>query len=268
MAVTTAVWSSDDGKGDTNQPQSAYTRAFVTTTVFASLALPFVPFIRIERQGKSRFRRSDPESSKILEDTPNPPSPSLSPLRLPVEYEKNLDMEKERESEQESIKSKENHPSKRWSLKNTVSMMTNERKSTVAPSVSSASSKRSMDTHRSDNTARTAIQRGRCPSEKVVWVVCEECGTSKRHTETLHAVGSDPARYFNDPTCGGTPYAVKDQHRHPPMRRCPPKPPVSPVNEIPHEHLAQPKPMGGRRRLPLANREMLTHQILTQGFQP
>ncbi|KAI1499836.1 major facilitator superfamily domain-containing protein [Biscogniauxia marginata] len=285
MAVTTAVWSSYDGKGDVPSLELAYTNTFITTTAFSGLSLILVPFIRIGKQGETKRETSDPERS----ESSKPTTPLLPPPRPPptITHED----EKEKDKKKKKDKEKENRPSKRWSPMETLtapSSVTGDRPPTVAASVSSLSSQRSMDTLRTDTTARTTIRRGRSPSEKVVWVVCEECGTSKRHTESAHSVLGDPARYFNDPACGGgvgssgggrvggggggggaggagdgesTPLVGNGGSHHGQ---------IATANRQSHHHTQIPPrpPYGGRRRLPLVNRQIMTHQMLTQGFQP
>ncbi|KAI1484762.1 major facilitator superfamily domain-containing protein [Biscogniauxia mediterranea] len=294
MAVTTAVWSSYDGNGDVASLELAYTNTFITTTAFSGLSLLLVPFIRIGKQGVIRLEAPDPEKSKpcMLLSPPRPPPP-------PAAREDEKDKEKSQEKE------KENRPSKRWSPMVTLTpSMTGERPPTVAASVSSLSSQRTMDTHRTDTTARTTIQRGRSPSEKVVWVVCEECGTSKRHTESAHSVLGDPTRYFNDPACGGSDASLSGRsssssggsgsggsggggsgsgtghhhhhhhHHHHPHHHQPQgghhpnNTHQSHTHNHTHNQVLQRPPYGGRRRLPLVNRQIMTHQMLTQGFQP
>ncbi|KAI5927407.1 major facilitator superfamily domain-containing protein [Camillea tinctor] len=298
MAVTTAVWSSYDGNSDLESLELAYTNTFITTTAFSGLSLLLVPFIRIGKQGIPKLEAPDLEKSKskpkpyMLLSPPRPRPPNAH------EDEKDKDKPQEKESEKE----KENRPSKRWSpMENLAPSLNGDRPSTVAASVSSLSSHRTMDTHRSDTTARTTIQRGRSPSEKVVWVVCEECGTSKRHAE---AVLGDPNRYFNDPACGGSEASLSgrssssssgsshnhhhnhhhhNHHHHPHHNHHPHHHHLhhqqghhpsahhggsaGPTGHA-HNQVPQRPPYGGRKRLPLVNRQIMTHQMLTQGFQP
>ncbi|KAI0472853.1 major facilitator superfamily domain-containing protein [Xylariaceae sp. FL0804] len=269
MAVTTAVWSSYEGIGGTARPELAYTNTFIVTTAFSTVSLVLVPFIHINKQGDPYVEETDSEASSLVGPTRSlcqlsilaPSSPFLTPYR---------DIDKMREKgigrDEEWEKEHENRPSKRWSPMGTVvASSTSGRTSTVAPSVSSESPRRSKDTHRTESTARATVQRGRGPSERVVWVVCEECGTSKRHPETTHPVVGDPAQYFNDPACGGQATATRDHQSHQLVRRNHSRP-IHPAGQgTTVRQQAPPKPVG-RRRMPLANREMLTHQMLTQGF--
>ncbi|OTB08967.1 hypothetical protein M426DRAFT_260280 [Hypoxylon sp. CI-4A] len=245
MGITTAIWSSYDGKRTSTQPELAYTNTFMTTTAFAGISLAVVPFIRIGRQGHSKTDSSRYKDEEAKANTSVPPQPRpTSPRTAPSETS--------------------NRPSKRWSPVDTLAATStiDERKHTVGHSESSRHSRRSADTSRTDSTARTTIRHGRSPSEKVVWVVCEDCGTSKRHTQQRSTVG-DPNRYFNDPALGG----IADNLHHPINPRG-----GSLDTGVPnHHHLPQPqlpRPYGGRRRLPLVNRQIMTHQMLTQGFQP
>ncbi|KAI0468088.1 major facilitator superfamily domain-containing protein [Xylaria cf. heliscus] len=258
LAVTTSIWSSFDGKADWSQPELAYTHAFIATTSFASISLLLVPFIRIGKQGHIMRSRPDPEAEGANHVKRR--SLLLSTSSLPPT-----------ESDKNSIKDTEYRPSKRWSPVGSMVPSTMGRRSTRAPSISSQSSM-GMDTSRSESVAKTAIRRGRCSSEKVVWIVCEECGTSKRQRESSsHTVVGDPTRYFNDVVHGPDSNAtVRDASHHQPhhqqhhqaVRRSPPRlrsPTLTNTSQIPYP---------GRRRLPLVNRQIMTHQILTQGFQP
>ncbi|KAI0595392.1 major facilitator superfamily domain-containing protein [Biscogniauxia sp. FL1348] len=285
MAVTTAVWSSYVKNGDVASLELAYTNTFITTTAFSGLSLLLVPFIRIGKQGVAKLAAAaDPEKSES-----KPPHMLLSPPRPPPATA-HEDREKDREKRPQSDKEKENRPSKRWSPMETLAApsITGERPPTVAASVSSLSSQRTADTHRTDTTARTTIQRGRSPSEKVVWVVCEECGTSKRHAESAHSVLGDPARYFNDPACGASDASLngrsssssrssgggssgsghRHHHHHQPQGHHQQSHGHTHTHNHTHNQVLQRPPYGGRKRLPLVNRQIMTHQMLTQGFQP
>lgn len=245
MGVTTAIWSSYDGKGHDVYPELAYTNTFITTTSFAGITLLLVPFIRIGRQGHSKDDASKSKGGNSKPSTPVPPQPRPT-------------------SRRNSRNENGNRPSKRWSPVDTLAPSVNsEEQHKQAPSMSSQSSLRSTDTFRTSGTARTTIRRGRSPSERVVWVVCEECGTSKRHTQQHNTVG-DPARYFNDPAFGG---ATKGRnHFHQPISQGGSNASSTQSHYLPPHQL--PRPYGGRRRLPLQNRQIMTHQMLTQGFQP
>ncbi|KAI0855928.1 major facilitator superfamily domain-containing protein [Xylaria cubensis] len=253
LAVTTSIWSSFDGKADWSQPELAYTHTFIATTAFASLSLLLVPFIRIGKQGNLRRPSPDPEIDAANHVKRR--SLLLSTSSLPAA-----------ESEKSSTKDAEHRPSKRWSPVGSVVPSTTGRRSTRAPSISSQSSI-GMDTSRSESVTKSAIRRGRCSSEKVVWIVCEECGTSKRQRESSsHMAVGDPTRYFNDVMHGlDSNTGVRDAVHHQPhyqqhyqtVRRSPSRL-GSPTRQMPYP---------GRRRLPLVNRQIMTHQILTQGFQ-
>ncbi|KAI0451175.1 major facilitator superfamily domain-containing protein [Xylaria acuta] len=257
LAVTTSIWSSFDGKADWSQPELAYTHTFIATTAFASLSLLLVPFIRIGKQGHIRRQSPDPEvdaANHVKRRSLLPSASSLPPT----------------ESDKSFTKDAEHRPSKRWSPIGSVVPSTTGRRSTRAPSISSQSSM-GMDTSRSESIAKTAIRRGRCSSEKVVWIVCEECGTSKRQRESSsHTVIGDPTRYFNDVHGLDSNASTRDAAHHQPhhqqhnqtVRRSPPR------LGSPTRQNASQIPYPGRRRLPLVSRQIMTHQILTQGFQP
>ncbi|KAJ3571971.1 hypothetical protein NPX13_g5202 [Xylaria arbuscula] len=264
LAVTTSIWSSYDGKADWSQPELAYTHTFIATAAFSGLCLLLVPFIRIGKQGVVKKPTPDAEVNSTGQG-------KRRSLLLSTSFQHT-----ESDKTSSSIKDVERRPSKRWSPVGSVVPSTTGRRSTRAPSISSQSSM-GMDTSRSDSVARTAIRRGRCSSEKVVWIVCEECGTSKRQRESSsHPIMGDPTRYFND-VVHNTDSATSNrdpahhhhnnhqphhqQLHHQTSRRSPPR------LGSPIRHNAAQRPYPGRRRLPLVNRQIMTHQILTQGFQ-
>ncbi|KAI1211661.1 MFS general substrate transporter [Annulohypoxylon truncatum] len=240
MGVTTAIWSSYDEMRLAANPEIAYTNTFIATAAFAGISLSLVPFIHIGRQGYSKQELVDYKDEEIRPDSP-----------APSQHHPGL-----------SRNENGNRPSKRWSPVDTLATSAmGERQHTIAPSVSSQSSHRSAEAPSSTGTARTTIRRGHSPSERVVWVVCEECGTSKRHNQPRRAVG-DPARYFNDPAFSG---ATKSRNHQTTAHTT-----ESSNNQNNQQHATPqlPRQFGGRRRLPLVNRQIMTHQMLTQGFQP
>ncbi|KAI1443520.1 MFS general substrate transporter [Annulohypoxylon stygium] len=242
MGITTAIWSSYDEMQLRGSPETPYTNTFIATAAFAGVSLSLVPFIHIGRQGSSK-QELPHQKEEIRPNSPTPSQNHLDPRR--------------------SIRNDNgNRPSKRWSPVDTLATSAiGERQHTIAPSVSSQSSRRSADATSSVGTARTTIRRGRSPSERVVWVVCEECGTSKRHNQPRSPMG-DPARYFNDVALSGMPESRNNQANTPTTETS------SSQNSQQHASPQLTRQLGGRRRLPLVNRQIMTHQMLTQGFQP
>ncbi|KAI8625690.1 MFS general substrate transporter [Xylariaceae sp. FL1651] len=254
LAVTTAIWSSYNGRADWSQPELAYTHTFIATTAFAGLSLVLVPFIRIGKQRLARSHCPDSEATSTNQTKHRPLILSTS-SHLPTNNEKN------------NTKDVERRPSKRWSPVESMVPSSTGRRSTVAPSISSQSSQ-GMDTSKSESIAKTAIRRGRCSSEKIVWIVCEECGTSKRHRESSsQTVVGDPTRYFNDIVHGVDNAAGSKDQAHHQLHHQAARPSLA-RHGSPIRHNAAKRPYAGRRRLPLVNRQIMTHQILTQGFQP
>ncbi|KAI1331821.1 major facilitator superfamily domain-containing protein [Xylariaceae sp. FL0255] len=263
LAITTSIWSSFNGKADWAQPSIAYTHVFIATSAFSGLSLFTVPLIRIERQGYVRNKVSQLETKAPSNNKPR--SFILGVPSMPFT-----------DSEKSVLKEVVRQPSKRWSTTNSAPSLTGVRTSTLT-SISSQSSHASRASHATEaSITKTTTHRGHCSNEKVIWVVCEECGNSKRQRESsAHTVLGDPTRYFNELVPGVDPIAehVEDKphhpHQNPPhtqlqaARRNPPQL-ASPI----HHNAAQRPPFAGRRRLPLVNRQIMTHQILTQGFQP
>ncbi|KAI0389839.1 major facilitator superfamily domain-containing protein [Xylariaceae sp. FL0594] len=277
LAITTAIWSSYDGKADWAQPELAYTHTFIATAAIASLSLFLVPFIRIGKQGLPAKRpATDVEADHTVQAKQRSLLLSASTLSAPPE------------SDNSSVKDGVYRPSKRWSPVGSVVPSPAGGRSTRAHSISSQSSP-GMDTSKSESVARTAVFRGRCSSEKVVWIVCEECGTSRRQRESSsHTVVGDPTRYFNDVVHGpetsvggrdaANPHHTHQHHQHHhhqqphhhlPVRQSPPKL-GSPERQSGDGNNSVPpqRQYPTRRRLPMVNRQIMTHQILTQGFQP
>ncbi|KAI1438417.1 major facilitator superfamily domain-containing protein [Xylaria sp. CBS 124048] len=257
LAITTSIWSSYDGKADWSQPELAYTHTFIATTAFSCLSLLVAPFIRIGKQGSVKLS-PDPEVNSNTRLKQRSFLLSTSSLQST-------------DSEKSSMRDAGYRPSKRWSTVGSVVPLSTGRRSTRAPSISSQSSM-GMDTSRTESVAKSTIRRGRYSSEKLVWIVCEECGTSKRQRESsAQPVVGDPTRYFNDvmhshdPAMGNRDHIhhqTQYQPNHQTTRRSPPN------LGSPIRHNAAQRPYPGRRRLPLVNRQIMTHQILTQGFQP
>ncbi|KAI1778169.1 MFS general substrate transporter [Hypoxylon cercidicola] len=245
MGITTAIWSSYDGKGLGAYPAVAYTNTFMATTAFACISLLLVPFIHIGRQGVSKCEGSKPKDNNSKKPLQRPPSPPRG-----------------------FGNKNGNRPSKRWSPVDTLApSVTSSKQHEAVPSMSSQSSLKSGDTPRTSTTARTIIRRGHSSSERVVWVVCEGCGTTNRLAQRHSAVG-DPARYFNNDVAFGGAAKSRNHHRQQSSNQG-----GSNGNNIPNQHHylpphQLPRPYGGRRRLPLVNRQIMTHQMLTQGFQP
>ncbi|KAI1087362.1 MFS general substrate transporter [Rostrohypoxylon terebratum] len=243
MGITTAIWSSYDEVRLGDSPETPYNNTFITTAAFAGISLSLVPFIHIGRQGSSRQELPHQKEEEIRPNSPAPSQHHLDPRR--------------------SIRNDDgNRPSKRWSPVDTpATSAIGGMQHTTAPSVSSQSSRRSAEALNSAGTARTTIRRGHGPSERVVWVVCEECGTSKLHNQPRSQMG-DPARYFNDVVLSGMPESRNNQTNTPTTKTS------SNQNSQQHAPPQIPRQLGGRRRLPLVNRQIMTHQMLTQGFQP
>jgi hypothetical protein len=225
------------------------------------VSLFLVPFIRIGKQGLVKKPSPDPEGDATNQEKQQSSTPI--PASLPSAG-----------SEKSLIKDVDHRPSKRWSPVGSVIPSSTGRRSTRAQSISSQSSQ-GIDSSKSESAARTAIRRGRCSSEKIMWIVCEECGTSKRHRESSsQTVVGDPARYFNDVVHGvdsttGSRDPTHYQAQHQPHTQASRSSPSRLGSPIRHKAAQRHYPgVPGRRRLPMVNRQIMTHQILTQGFQP
>ncbi|KAH8202294.1 hypothetical protein TruAng_003571 [Truncatella angustata] len=147
LSVTTAVWSSFNGK--TDEVMMPYTKTFITTAAFASLSLIVAPFIRIGRQGCT--------------------------LRSVIK--------RERQVKEELV---DHRPSKRWSYIETISSKstTTSTKPELPPiRTMSFASEISLIQKNRNSSRDTAMSEPATP--RIVWVVCEQCTASRRVTEPI-----------------------------------------------------------------------------------
>lgn len=147
LGVTTAVWSSFEGKAD--DIMLPYSKTFITTTALASFSLIVAPFIRIGRQGHTLRRITKEE--KLGEEEPA-----------------------------------DHRPSKRWSYVETISnksTMTSPKPELPPIRTTSLSAEHSMIEKSRNSTRDTTISESAKP--KIVWVVCEQCNASRRVTEPI-----------------------------------------------------------------------------------
>lgn len=124
-------------------------------------------------------------------------------------------------------------PSKRWSLGETFSATSSVmgERSQRAPSLTMSLVSSTNKNTSTPGTESFSVSSTLPRNQKpVVWVVCEDCGTRKREREQDKP--GDPARYFGE------------------------------ISE------AASRPCPGQRRFPVQNRQVMTHQMLTKGFQP
>ncbi len=300
MAVSTAVWSSYDDKEGRDCPETPYTYTFLTTTALAGLALLMVPFIRIGKQGFVGCEHADPceagEEARSLKmhghpcagsDGDNRPSKRWSLVDTASQASSFVVVNHRNNNNNHICNSSCNKSTRAPS-----SVLTSSSKRSIATTTPTANGDAicgmPMDGPASSlSSTRTAIRRANTGrgnsnnnSNAVVWVVCEDCGTRKKragdgtphpagHAAAATAVVGDPARYFNDPACGGggggvitttTTTVTESGGGGGGGSGRSPKATTAAVHPV--------RPYPGRRRLPLVNREAMTYQMLTQGFQP
>lgn len=147
LGITTAIWSSFDGK--TDDAMLPFSRIFMTTTAFAGLSLVAALFIRIGRQGHT-LRRVNKDEKLGKDETAD------------------------------------NRPSKRWSYVETITSNSNitSPKPELPPiRTTSLSSEFSMIQKNRNSSRDTTNSQTTKP--KIVWVVCEQCNASRRVTEPI-----------------------------------------------------------------------------------
>lgn len=280
MAVTTAIWSSYEDKGGLDCPEMAYTYTFITTTVLSSIALLLVPFIRIGKQGSVSYECFDScQSDKKMSGHPCTGSDNCS---RPSKRWSLVDTVSQASSSSSFVMADQHQHQHRH---HNCNGNCNNKSTTTPSSTTSCWSNRSTDgppprggamtdsSGRGSATSTRSLVRTPNPNRSdggggIVWVICEDCGTRKKqqrthaegsaHSAAPHAVGGDPARYFNDPTCGGTAAASSESSGRSPKA----------VGVRAGAAAAAVRPYPGRRRLPLVNREAMTYQMITRGFQP
>lgn len=287
MAVTTAVWSSYRGKEAPDSPEMPYTYTFGTTTAFAGFALLLVPFIRIDTQGGGA--ESEASSHYTLD-------PSSGDLKAKIGRTGNGDDLNNRPSKRWSladtvpqapswVHSSGNNNMGNNSNNNGGSVNGNAQGSVNTKTGGNSNDKSwrrnppSTDAFRPSSRCRSSSVGATIRGEKpIVWAACGDCGTKKAslgsiggaganashhpHCGAGLGVGGDPVRYFNDLACGGPVGEVCGSGGG--GSRSSGSSSTKTAATVP----SRPGPYPGRRRLPLVNREAMTYQMLTQGYQP
>jgi MFS family permease len=166
LAVTTAIHTSFAGRSNVTYPEVPYTNVFYTTLSLAVLALTLVPFLHFDkptlREGKmhlSMMVNVDPSEELSYRDfIDNLPSFPIQPRKSSLYANQPLGPSTNRKPQ----------------------------------------NKADVETGPSDIVAAGASQRSSATADRVIWLVCEDCGASKRIVEQV----GDPARYFYDNSGG------------------------------------------------------------------
>lgn len=160
LAVTTAIHTSFAGRSDISYPEAPYTNVFYTTLSLSVLALTLVPFLRFDKRSSSG------------KDTR---------LSLVVNVDSSQDL-----GYRDFV---ENLPF--FSIQpRKSSLCANQTKRANIPGPHSpAQAETGPSSH-----ALPQSQRSSATGDRVIWLVCEDCGASKRMVERV----GDPVRYFYD----------------------------------------------------------------------
>jgi hypothetical protein len=165
LAITTAIHTSFAERSDITYPEVPYTNVFYTTLSLSVLALTLVPFLNLDKPA-SRPRTRNPVSLLVNVDT----SQDLA-------YKGFVD---------------------------TPSFSIQPRKSSLyANQTKTAVEREQSITHTEagpSTTHHVGSQRSSATGDRVIWLVCEDCGASKRMVEQV----GDPLRYFYDGGGNGT----------------------------------------------------------------
>jgi len=166
LAITTAIHTSFVGRSDITYPEVPYTNVFYTTLSLSVLALILVPFLQFDRPsprgGKiplSMIVNVDPyEDAGYRDFVDNLPSFSIQPRKSSLYA-----------NQPKPTTAPDHHPP-----------IPTHAEAAAGPSNSQAA-------------AAAASQRSSSATgDRVIWLVCEDCGASKRMVEQV----GDPVRYF------------------------------------------------------------------------
>ncbi|KAB5554553.1 major facilitator superfamily domain-containing protein [Coniochaeta sp. 2T2.1] len=178
LAVTTAIHTSFAGRSDMTYPEVPYTNVFYATLSLAVLALTLVPFLQFG----------------------NKPSSARGNKKIPLSMVVNFDASEDLDYRDFPS----GHPS----------LVINPRKSSLyvnyqnqAAAVAAAAETEPKTPQQmqpgggggpsnsnQQRAARGRSRRSSAAADRVIWLVCEDCGASKRMVETV----GDPVRYFYD----------------------------------------------------------------------
>lgn len=158
LGITTAIHTSFAGRSDIAYPEVPYTNVFYTTLSFSVLALTLVPFLNLDN--KSLREKRNPMSLIV----------NFDPL--------------------ERLDPKDFGDGPSFSIQPRISSLyAKQTKPPTLPEPKTPSTQAGPS-----NATRAGSQQSSTAGDRVIWLVCEECGASKRMVEQV----GDPARYFYD----------------------------------------------------------------------
>ncbi|KAH8911873.1 MFS general substrate transporter [Coniochaeta sp. PMI_546] len=158
LAVTTAIHTSFAGRSDITYPEVPYTNVFYTTLSLSVLALMLVPFLRFDK-------------------------PSSRTRKMPLSMVVNIDGS-------ESLDYRNFVDAQAFSIQpRKSSLYANQKKPLAEPETNTRHPEAGMS-----NPQGPGSHRSSATTDRVIWLVCEDCGASKRMVEQA----GDPVRYFYD----------------------------------------------------------------------
>lgn len=196
MGITTVIWSSTE---------PSYTTAFSATIVFAAIALIVSPFARVGklgiastaslsscsahtgrlpalvRQSLASVTPTDSGLRNLNHDGPTHTKTDLKDKRL-------SQLIQPRSSSLAGVKAWRNRYSRGASSSTHLPLVPGSRNSAIAVGLSKESKDESRRLSQQPQRTSTAM------AARVIWLVCEECGSSKRIVEAI----GDPDKYFYD----------------------------------------------------------------------
>ncbi|KAB5525753.1 major facilitator superfamily domain-containing protein [Coniochaeta sp. 2T2.1] len=181
LAVTTAIHTSFAGRSDMTYPEVPYTNVFYATLSLAVLALTLVPFLQFGNRPSAG--RGNNNNKKL-------------PLSMVVNFDASEDLDYWNFSS--------GHPLLVINPRKS-SLYVNYKHQAAAAATAETEPKTPQQTQFSgggepskiNNLQRAASggsRRSSAAADRVIWLVCEDCGASKRMVETV----GDPVRYFYD----------------------------------------------------------------------
>jgi hypothetical protein len=158
LAATTAIHTSFAGRSDMTYPEVPYTNVFYTTLSLSVVALTLVPFLQFD-------------------------NPSSRGKKTPLSMVVNIDVS-------EDLKYRNFVEGPSFSIQPRVSSLYANQKATAAEPVADTK----LPEAGPSNVQRPGSHRSSATGDRVIWLVCEDCGASKRMVEQV----GDPVRYFYD----------------------------------------------------------------------
>ncbi|ROV99571.1 hypothetical protein VPNG_07726 [Cytospora leucostoma] len=196
MGITTVIWSSTE---------PSYTTAFSATAVFAAIALVVSPFARVGKLGIASTASLSSHSAYTghLPTLVRQPLTSVIPTNSglqnlnhdgPTHTKTNMkdkrlsQLIQPRSSSLAGVKAWKNRLSRGASSSIHLPLVSGNRNSAIAVGLSKDLKDESRRLSQQPQRTSTAM------AARVIWLVCEECGSSKRIVEAI----GDPDKYFYD----------------------------------------------------------------------